>query len=91
MSEFIPMTGFTKLLLSALVAAFLAWAGVVWRASENLSERLTRIEEKLDHVRTNVSEHEAQPWHSRAGEAIIQLQTLMLRDSNDPYEDRLNP
>ena len=81
-----PLTAFTKLIIGMLVAAFMGWAGVVWRASEDLGERLTRIEEKLDYYSQQQQQHATQPWHDRAGEAIIKLQTLMLREQGGHNE-----
>ena len=70
----------TNWLLTALTAGFLAWAGVVWNASTDLSTAfgemhadVREMAAEVRHLTTELNRHRAQPWHGRAGEEINRL------------------
>jgi len=73
-------TRFTNVLLSVMAAGFLAWAGVVWQASQNISETVGQIfvslgviEANLVHIQANLVRHEELPWHGTVGVEIERL------------------
>jgi len=70
----------TNFLLSCLTIGFVAWAGVVWNASESVTDsvniilrKLGVIEEKLNHATRDLDEHEQLPYHGDVG---IELERL---------------
>lgn len=80
----------TSWLLSMLTVGFLAWAGVVWSASDRLTDslnvmmlRLASIETTLQHISDELHEHEQLPWHGDVGLELDRLKREMSRrDSN---------
>lgn len=67
---------------AALTAAFLAWAGVVWTGWQDVSDKIfgmsndvAEMRVEVRHMTETVRLHAAKPWHDRAGEILIELQT----------------
>lgn len=80
MSEPHPPGKFTNFLLSALTAAFIAWAGTVWNTGEKIIALLSEIQSEqasqgaqMVELRRSLDRHEMLPWHLRAGEEISRL------------------
>lgn len=79
-TDSVQLTPFVKLLLSALVAAFVAWAGVVWSGVSSLNQGISEIGRKLARIEERqlvnsgrIDKHETEPWHRGAGEELSRL------------------
>ena len=82
-----------------LSSAFLAWAGVIWGAWSDVSQRLFGMSESMARVEVTVvetvrrmNEHERRPWHDDAGRAhsATQGQLDRLRDRVERLEGDVN-
>ena len=70
----------TWTVLAILAAAFMAWAGVVWHRSGELLENQNAIlvnqardRQVIEQIMRSFDKHERLPWHSEAGQQIIEL------------------
>ena len=66
-------------LLSLLTAAFMAWAGVIWSAWQDVSDTLFDIHAgmqvavvEIENIKKDLHKHETRPWHDQAGQAHSQ-------------------
>lgn len=79
-------------LLGLLTTAFIAWAGVIWSAWEDVSDTLFEIHSavevtavELKNLAKQVERHESRPWHDEAGAMHSQARREM-----DVMRQRLN-
>ena len=80
----------TQALLALLVIAFGAWSHAVGQAVSEIREvaqdmrvmakQLQYQEEQIEANRKEIRNHESNPWHRGAGEAIIRLQEQQMRN-----------
>lgn len=82
-------------ILGVLSIAFVAWAGVVWSASQqvitgqNLIQiRLTSLEDRVTYFVDRLALHEAADWHSAAGLEITRIRSK--QDSHDEQSTHTN-
>lgn len=73
----------TWTVLAILATAFMAWAGVVWHRSGELLENQNEIlvnqardQQMMNQLMRGFDKHERLPWHSEAGQQIIELRGL---------------
>lgn len=73
-----------RVILGVLAAAFMAWAGVVWRAvavietslaSIQTEVRVNQEQDRLNH--STMNQHVAQPWHGQAGNELSRIRAEM--------------
>ena len=83
-------------LMSLLILAFTAWAGVLWTTGNNTLLELRTLSEREKALREELKEHQLEPWHSKAGEElreissqqrVILLELRQLHRQLNPSED----
>ena len=74
----------TWTVLALLATAFMAWAGVVWHRSGDLLENQNEIlinqardRQMMEQLMRSNDKHERLPWHSEAGQQIIEMRGLV--------------
>ena len=69
-----------RAILGTFAAGFIAWAGIVWDAREELSRVLSEVavmDNRLKHIEARLMHHEEQRWHGEAGNAIATLRARL--------------
>jgi hypothetical protein len=70
----------SRTILGALVVAFVAWSGILWRTTgvvesgmHSVEVRIERMASELERVQVDYHQHESSPWHDAAGLELAKI------------------